>query len=49
MTWDEFMAARLLLAEEQVGVHERIQQRAEQAQVDDTKALIRRVEGNGVR
>lgn len=45
MTWDEFMAARTVLVEEFIGVHVRTAQRAEQSQVDDTKALIRRAEG----
>ncbi len=45
MTWAQYVAARQLLAEERMGARVRDAQRAEQAQVDETKAAIRRHEG----
>jgi len=41
MTLPEFEAARLLLAEERIGVPLRASQRAEDAQIARTKAAIR--------
>jgi hypothetical protein len=45
MTWVEYNAARQLIAEEFVGSRIRSQQRAEDRQVEATKAAIRRSEG----
>lgn len=45
MDWEEFCAARQVLAEERVGSHVRAAQDAETAQVEETKALIRKNDG----
>ena len=49
MTWPQFVAARRLLAEDRVGAPQRMVQRAaieaEDAQVEATKAAIRRAGG----
>lgn len=42
MTWAEFAAARQVLAEERIGTAIRTAQRAEEAQVEATKAAIRK-------
>jgi hypothetical protein len=45
MTWVDFQSARQQLAEEVVGVPERIRQRADLAKVEQTKAAIRKSNG----
>lgn len=45
MTYPEFVMARRLIAEERYGVPFRSQQRAEAAQIQATKAAIRRDQG----
>lgn len=49
MTWQQFAAARRLLAEERVGApareHQRATMAAEDATVEATKAAIRKTEG----
>lgn len=45
MTWEQFCAARQVLAEEQVGIAQRFLQRLEQQQVEQTKTNIRRHQG----
>ena len=42
MTWAQFYAARQLIAEERYGAPLRASQRAEQEQVEATKAAIRK-------
>ena len=42
MTWQEFAAARQVLAEERIGSAIRTAQRAELEQVESTKAAIRK-------
>lgn len=42
MDWIDFMLARHLLAEERVGVPQRAHQRAEMAEVEKTKAALRK-------
>jgi hypothetical protein len=42
MTWEEFMAARQLLVEEKIGVHQRAQVEAEDRTVEATRDAIRR-------
>jgi hypothetical protein len=45
MTWAQYAAARQLLAEEKLGAPMRAQQRAEDEQVEATKAAIRKAQG----
>lgn len=53
MTWEDFAAARQVLAEERIGSAIRTAQRAEDAKVEATKAAIRKhmpppaAQGNG--
>ena len=42
MDWIEFMSARHLAAEERVGVPHRAVQRAEKAEIEQTKAALRK-------